>query len=145
MGYSNKTSAVQENDMNCPKCVSPLNEIAIENVALDFCPGCKGIWFDKDEMAFVTELKNDLPNPQAERTAGRPTVFPCPRCDKKLEELKFVPLLDLLVDRCPSCHGIWLDNGELQKVGTIAAGFKAPKSRVVRVALQIKLKAGGLF
>lgn len=131
--------------MNCPKCVSPFNEIAIENVALDFCPGCKGIWFDKDEMAFVTELKNDLPNPQAERTAGRPTVYPCPRCPNKLEELKFVPLHDLLVDRCPSCRGIWLDNGELQKVAAIAGEFKAPKSRVVRVALQIKLKASGFF
>lgn len=131
--------------MNCPKCVSPLSEIAIENVCLDFCPGCKGIWFDKDEVAFVTELKNDLPNPQAERTVGRPTGFPCPRCEAKLEELKFVPLLDLLVDRCPTCHGIWLDNGELHKVGTIAADFKTPKSRVVRVALQIKLKSGGFF
>lgn len=131
--------------MNCPKCVSPFNEIAIENVALDFCPGCKGIWFDKDEMAFVTELKNDLPNPQAERTAGRPTAHPCPRCHIKLEELKFIPLHDLLVDRCPSCHGIWLDNGELQKVAAIAGEFKAPKSRVVRVALQIKLKSSGFF
>ena len=74
--------------MNCPKCVAPLNEIAIENVCLDFCSHCKGIWFDKDEMAFVTELKNDLPNPQAERTVGKTTVFPCPHCDHKLAELK---------------------------------------------------------
>ncbi len=126
--------------MNCPKCISPLNEIVIENVCLDFCPHCKGIWFDKEELAFVTELRNDLPNPQADRTEGKDTVFPCPRCDKKLEELKFIPLLDLLIDRCPACHGIWLDNGELQKVGTIAENFKSPKSKIIRVSLQIKHK-----
>ncbi len=128
--------------MNCPKCVAPLNEIVIEHVYLDFCTGCRGLWFDKDEMAFVTELKNDLPNPQAERTQGRPTPFPCPRCDGRLEELKFIPLMDLLVDRCPKCDGVWLDSGELQKVGTIAEGLQSPKNRILRVALQMKHHQG---
>jgi Zn-finger nucleic acid-binding protein len=124
--------------MNCPKCLSPLGELAIEDVCLDFCPPCKGIWFDKEELAFITELNSDLPHPQADRTVGKPTVFPCPRCDGKLEELKFLPLMDLLVDRCPACRGIWLDNGELQKIASIAKNVELPKSKIIRVSLQVK-------
>lgn len=126
--------------MKCPKCVSPLHEFTIEGVEMDFCDGCKGIWFDKDEIAFMTELRNDFPNPQADRTAGRPTIFPCPRCGNTLEELKFAPLHDLLVDRCPDCHGVWLDKGELKKVEDIAAGFESPRSKIILAAQQLKAK-----
>jgi Zn-finger nucleic acid-binding protein len=50
--------------------------------------------------------------------------------------------MDLLVDRCPKCFGVWLDNGELQKVGTIAEHLQSPKNRILRVALQMKHHQG---
>ncbi len=33
-------------------------------------------------------------------------------------------ILNLVVDRCPSCSGVWLDGGELEQMkGSIAAGL----------------------
>ena len=37
----------------------------------------------------------------------------CPKCGQKLEELNFN---GVLVDKCFSCNGLFLDEGELEKV-----------------------------
>ena len=34
----------------------------------------------------------------------------CPKCGEKLEE---IPFHGVNIDKCPSCKGIWLDDGEL--------------------------------
>jgi uncharacterized protein len=35
----------------------------------------------------------------------------CPKCGGELEEKKFE---DVVIDRCKSCSGVWLDAGELE-------------------------------
>ena len=65
--------------MKCPKCQGELHEMTVEGVALDFCSSCKGMWFDEDEMAFLTELPSDLPEPEVTRGAAA-TACTCPRC-----------------------------------------------------------------
>lgn len=42
----------------------------------------------------------------------------CPVCDAKLRE---VNKMNVQVDICPDCKGIWLDRGELEKLLEIAA------------------------
>ncbi len=123
--------------MNCPKCHGALHEMEIEGVKVDFCSPCKGIWFDKDEMAFMAELPTDLPEADVAQLAA-PTDFDCPRCeDEKLQAMKFVKAEDLLIDRCPACHGIWLDKGELPKVEKIAAHIGDAKSKILFVSKQL--------
>ena len=38
--------------INCPKCSSEtlVETLALGNIPLDVCPGCSGIWFDKNEL-----------------------------------------------------------------------------------------------
>jgi len=38
----------------------------------------------------------------------------CPNCKNKT--LKNVIIYNTPVDYCPKCHGIWLENGELDKI-----------------------------
>ena len=46
----------------------------------------------------------------------------CPKCGSSLEE----ELLEgVTVDICPACHGIWLDDGELDKLKEGSKGFAA--------------------
>ena len=47
--------------MKCPKCNEELYGMKFEGAEVDFCSSCKGIWFDKDEMAFMLELPYDIP------------------------------------------------------------------------------------
>ena len=42
----------------------------------------------------------------------------CPKCSGNLEKYKF---MGFVLDRCDSCAGIWLDNGELEAIVRSAA------------------------
>ena len=37
----------------------------------------------------------------------------CPNCGARLVEVERV---DVLIDACPECRGVWLDRGELDKI-----------------------------
>jgi len=100
---------------NCPKCSSEalVETLSLGNIPLDVCPGCSGIWFDKGELEALLKQSQgagdsadfDLINPRAEG-------LDCPRCKNKMSRGGLVNPL-LLVDRCQSCGGIWLDPHEL--------------------------------
>jgi Zn-finger nucleic acid-binding protein len=126
--------------MNCPKCRSATNQMTIEGVELDFCPTCKGMWFDKDEVAFLEELPDDVPDISEVEKDARKTDYDCPRCGIKLEEMKFMKVQDLLIDLCPQCKGIWLDEGELSKLEGIAAHIGDAKSKIIRACKQLQEK-----
>jgi uncharacterized protein len=40
----------------------------------------------------------------------------CPVCDDKLREIE---KYGVMVDICPSCKGVWLDRGELEKIAKL--------------------------
>ena len=41
--------------MRRPKCDTEMEEIQCEDVTIDRCKGCKGLWFDKGEAASLSE------------------------------------------------------------------------------------------
>lgn len=40
--------------MRCPKCGEPLEEISFQEIQVDRCSGCRGIWLDPGELEHVT-------------------------------------------------------------------------------------------
>jgi uncharacterized protein len=53
----------------------------------------------------------------------------CPKCGMKLEEIAFG---DVRVDKCFSCEGLWLDQGELNLVREKEGGFLGAMLKVFR-------------
>ena len=45
-------------EMNCPKCDGKLVETDYENIKVDVCDSCSGVWFDAGELAQVID-KNE--------------------------------------------------------------------------------------
>ncbi|MGI9592319.1 MAG: zf-TFIIB domain-containing protein, partial [Myxococcota bacterium] len=93
----------------CPKCAKPMASWTPGAVELDHCPACRGLWFDANELvqhlADVSGARVD-----ARPAAGAETDYRCPRCgDRKLREAH---LLDVRVESCPGCEGVFLDLGE---------------------------------
>ena len=43
--------------MKCPKCGTDLAETNFENVMIDKCPDCKGIWLDSGELELLTKCE----------------------------------------------------------------------------------------
>lgn len=44
----------------------------------------------------------------------------CPKCGSSLVEISYK---NIMIDKCPSCEGIWLDCGELEQVVTEEDSF----------------------
>ena len=44
--------------MHCPKCGYQLEEITFQEILVDRCSGCKGIWLDPGEIEHVTAKEN---------------------------------------------------------------------------------------
>ncbi|GGE51466.1 hypothetical protein GCM10011391_32820 [Pullulanibacillus camelliae] len=60
----------------------------------------------------------------------------CPVCDDV--RMKEVEKEGILVDICPSCKGVWLDRGELDKLLTEAQELRQPFNKWYNEAYQHK-------
>jgi Zn-finger nucleic acid-binding protein len=106
--------------MNCTHCKNPMITAELENVEIDFCSGCGGIWLDAGELesllADVAQSRHLLASFVAvgqSTEAGRR----CPICRKTMEKVYAGPSdKAILLDRCPQGHGLWFDRGELKQV-----------------------------
>ncbi|MES2495080.1 MAG: zf-TFIIB domain-containing protein [Pseudomonadota bacterium] len=41
--------------MNCPVCAVPLTMSNRQNVEIDYCPQCRGVWLDRGELDKIIE------------------------------------------------------------------------------------------
>jgi Zn-finger nucleic acid-binding protein len=90
------------------------NDPGAVEIWVNRCDGCKGVWFDQGELtdamqtlAIVTTA--DPPLPFSREPKG---PCSCPRCDVQMEATRS-SAAKVVYDRCPQCHGIWFDAGEV--------------------------------
>lgn len=58
--------------------------------------------------------ETETPSGKVETTSEEAAHMRCPKCGSRL---KSHTLHDVSVEECPSCHGVWLDAGELAALG----------------------------
>jgi Zn-finger nucleic acid-binding protein len=119
--------------MDCPRCLAGLDEIYTpEGVLVDFCPSCKGSWYDRGELLFRSRSPRRLkPLLEGPLLSSHPSDLRCPRCRASME-VGGLGSPDCVVDRCPSCGGVWLDAGERARLDAIASTkLAAPLDRSV--------------
>ena len=109
---------------NCPICAVDLNISHAEGVEIDVCPNCSGVYLDHGEIKKITS--NSKLHAHFMNTLGKAQISPlmCPGCGSSMR-LQY--LEETEIDTCGSCKGIWLDPGELQKLGGVAPS-KIPDS-----------------
>ncbi|HNX69161.1 MAG TPA: zf-TFIIB domain-containing protein [Candidatus Omnitrophota bacterium] len=111
--------------MDCPKCRKKLMTAVNDGNEVDFCPGCKGVWIDHFEEKRVLEIKPDVFSMDELRRLRKYYVLlgkvepvryvPCPVCQNLMNRKIWGSYSGVVVDTC-SDHGVWYDEGELQKV-----------------------------
>ena len=47
----------------------------------------------------------------------------CPKCDGTTDAVNYGGDAGIIIDRCTTCHGIWLDERELEKVQMVVEGW----------------------
>ena len=105
--------------MQCPKCDGELEKKQIEDVEVDQCNKCSGIWFDLGELEKVMDKEfQEALKSQVDNSKNYDVLeASCPRC---LGAGKMIPVVDLAkgihIDTCTVCYGHWLDGGEYEKL-----------------------------
>ena len=112
----------------CPKCAKPMHEWTSKGVTLDHCQPCQGLWFEEGELSrHIQNMGAQI----CERESRDPhlTPYPCPRC--RGSHLVEGVLQSIRVDACASCHGMFLDLGEVHELlGAIHRAEYASDPRV---------------
>lgn len=71
----------------------------------------------EEDRFFAERDKAALEKIRREQTAGTATAAPAdPLCPKDGSRLTTAEHHGVTIERCPSCQGMWLDAGELEKI-----------------------------
>ena len=46
--------------INCPNCLTPMQEIRRYEADIDYCPSCNGIWLDRGEIDKIARAQNRI-------------------------------------------------------------------------------------
>lgn len=105
--------------MNCPVCRDPMIVLELDEVEIDHCVTCEGIWLDGGELEILLEnsaAKDGFLASFAKDSAGKEKARKCPICDKRMEKALYRGNKTIRIDRCKKNDGVWLDKGELREI-----------------------------
>jgi Zn-finger nucleic acid-binding protein len=112
--------------MLCPSDRTEMHRVKIaghygEPIVIDQCKKCGGIWFDESELfrakqgeAERTEALDSAMLQTASKIENPQLICPKDEAAMQLFTDKHFPP-DIVLVRCPSCHGIWLNRGTFTK------------------------------
>jgi hypothetical protein len=94
--------------------------LELEEVEIDHCLACGGIWLDAGELEMLLGDSGKAKAVVASFKASEdPVERPrkCPICLKKMEKVLVGSTAQrVLIDRCRKADGLWFDKGELEVI-----------------------------
>jgi Zn-finger nucleic acid-binding protein len=120
----------------CPVCQSNLEAKTVADASVDVCPRCGGVFFDQDELAAAK--RSGLAKLDAEIECREKVEEPkgpklCPKCRVGMDAYRYQYTSNIVLDTCPDCGGVWVDDGELSRMeefGTQTPDWVAEKKAV---------------
>jgi Zn-finger nucleic acid-binding protein len=120
--------------MICPVCKYDMIVVEYQNIELDYCNSCKGVWFDSGELELLlksysleepkTFLDGILNSHEAVSSEKKRN---CPVCGHKMQKTAIGGQPEILIDMCRDKHGLWFDGGEVAQLIRRLAGEQPPK------------------
>ena len=124
--------------MRCPKCRSDMEQVTIDDIEVDRCSSCHGLWFDAGELG---KLRNkeaaaalDIGDIKTGKERNKIEHYRCPRCAGPMHRLVDPEQTHIWFEQCGSCRGTFFDAGELTDLATLSASdffkrFVTPERR----------------
>ena len=120
--------------MICPICKYDMIVVEYQNIELDYCNSCKGVWFDSGELELLLKSQGIEESKaffdgilNSQETASREKKRNCPVCDHKMKKTAIGEQPTILLDVCGDKHGLWFDGGEVTQLIRRLAGERLPK------------------
>ena len=105
-------------EMECPKCESKFERVTFNNIDIERCTQCKGLWFDMLEKEDLQKMKGavsiDIGDAQVGKQFSQMRNINCPDCHHQM-----IPMVDkdqfhIKYESCPNCFGTFFDAGEFR-------------------------------
>ena len=105
--------------MNCPVCKESMIILELNEVEIDYCSQCHGIWLDSGELEELlkdSKAKDQLLASFEIDNNVKEKPYKCPICSKRMDKVLYGENKKVLVDKCRKEHGLWFDKGELHQI-----------------------------
>ena len=104
--------------MNCPKCNDQMYAVIFDNIAVDRCVGCKGLWFDMLDHEHLKAIEGseaiDFGDPEVGKKFNKIDDIKCPTCSAPMLKMVDRDQPHIWYEGCPSCFGVFFDAGEFR-------------------------------
>lgn len=128
-----------------------MDQMSFREVQLDDCPQCGGIWFDDGELKKLQSIGDELSlhslegqaKPDKDVVTTEREAKLCPICNERLTPYRYMYSSDVLLDECDECYGVWVQDGELEKMAHYLESEQeriAPTKREVMAAISAEVQ-----
>lgn len=124
--------------MRCPKCRSDMEQVMIDNIEVDRCFSCHGLWFDDGELSKLRTREAaaalDIGDIKTGKKQNQIDHYRCPRCAGPMHRMVDPGQPHIWFEQCGSCRGSFFDAGELTDLVTVSVAdffkrFVTPERR----------------
>ncbi len=104
--------------MQCPKCTGNMEPVMFQNIEVDRCVACKGLWFDAFEKDQLEKLEGaeqlDIGDAALGRELNKKERYLCPKCSGVMSQMVDPKQSHIWFEQCSSCSGTFFDAGEFK-------------------------------
>jgi len=108
--------------MRCPKCRADMEQVMIDDIEIDRCSSCHGLWFDAGELGKLRTKEAaaalDIGDIKTGKAQNKIEHYRCPRCAGPMNRLVDPEQTHIWFEQCGSCRGTFFDAGELTDLAT---------------------------
>lgn len=104
--------------MQCPKCQGETEATAYDEIFVDRCTKCGGLWFQTGELerlrkdTWMADYIIDRGEKKLGKTFNRIHDIKCPECGAGMKAEHDPEQPHIVYESCPEGHGTFLDAGE---------------------------------
>ena len=121
--------------MECPACQQALRTMDYEGITVDTCDGCGGEWLDSGELRQIVRVREARFDAEQRRAVAEASKIrgikledvdehrDCPKCTRPMSPVNYGGDSGIIISRCSECEGVWLDQGELEKIQMVAESW----------------------
>jgi len=120
--------------MLCPVCGDHLIILELDQIEIDYCHSCGGVWLDAGELELLLEdsaEKDELLSSINKKAKIDEKKIRCPLCGKTMDKALIESSEPIIIDKCKRGDGLWFDEGELESV--VEQGSLDKNNKVIRL------------
>ncbi len=103
--------------MKCPRCSTAMEPVQINEVQINRCTKCGGLWFDEFELGDLRAKKGSekIDTGHADKSnLGSQVRLGCPKCNTPMLRMVDEQQPHIWYETCDVCGGSFLDAGEFK-------------------------------